>query len=139
MSQNGRTQQRLLVVDDDAGVSGLITAVAEEEGYTVVTLADGREAYRQLKSDANFNAVVLDMMIPHLRGLDIARYMRTENRLMRIPIVMITGGDELSLMADSFSAGATAFLPKPFTAEQLQNTLRLFLNRKQVRKASAAR
>jgi CheY-like chemotaxis protein len=127
--KNGQSSHRILVVDDEEDIRKLITAIAEEEGYTVVALADGREAYRRLMSDANFSAVILDLMMPHLKGPDIARYMRTEKRLMRIPVVIITGGDQLSLMADSFEAGATAFLPKPFTAEQLQNTLRLFLNK----------
>jgi CheY-like chemotaxis protein len=127
--KNGQASRRLLVVDDDAHIRQLITTIAEEEGYAVVALGDGREAYRRLMSDANFGAVILDMMMPNLKGLDIARHMRTERRLMRIPVLMITGGDELSLMADSFAAGATAFLPKPFTPEQLQSTLRLFLSK----------
>jgi CheY-like chemotaxis protein len=136
MSTNSGSVQRLLVVDDDPVIRQLITTVAEQEGQTVVALGDGREAYRLLKSDANFVGVVLDMMMPHLKGLDIARYMRTEKRLMRIPVVMITGGDELSLMADSFSAGATVFLPKPFTIEQLQNTLRLITKKSQLSKSA---
>src|SRR5882762_6330757 len=127
--KNGQTSHRILVVDDEEDIRKLITTIVEEEGYTVVALADGREAYRRLMSDANFGAVILDLMMPHLKGPDIARYMRTEKRLMRIPVLMITGGDELSLMADSFEAGATAFLPKPFTPEQLQSTLRLFLSK----------
>jgi CheY-like chemotaxis protein len=132
--------QRVLIVEDDPEVRRLITSVVEGEGYPVVALGDGREAYRQLKSDANFGVVILDMMMPHLKGIDIARYMRTEKRLMRIPVVMITGGDELSRMAESFSAGASAFLPKPFTTEQLQNTLRLFLNKEPLaRRASGYR
>lgn len=127
--QKAHASQRLLVVDDDPDVRRLITSIAEEQGYTVVALEDGREAYRKLVSDADFGAVILDMQMPHLEGPDIVRHMRTEKRLMRIPVLMITGGDELSLMAKSFEAGATAFLPKPFTAEQLQSTLQLFLSK----------
>jgi DNA-binding response OmpR family regulator len=126
----------VLIVDDDPDVRRLIASIAEEEGYAVVAVADGREAYRQLMSDANFGVVILDMMMPHLKGVDIARYMRTEKRLMRIPVIMITGGDGLELMAESFSAGAVAFLPKPFAPERLQNALRLFLNKDNLKRSA---
>ena len=89
--------------------------------------SDGREAYRILQSDGDFRAAVFDMMMPHLKGLDIIRYMRTEKRLMRIPIMMISAEQDIKLMANSFTAGASAFLPKPFTPEQLRNTLRMLL------------
>ena len=90
---------------------------------------DGREAYRILQADADFKAAIFDMMMPHLKGLDIIRFMRTEKRLMRIPAMMITSEQDLKLMTDSFSAGAALFLRKPFTAEQLQTTLRILLSR----------
>jgi len=51
------------------------------------------------------------MMIPHLKGIDIIRYMRTEKRLMRIPIMMISAEHDIKLMASSFAAGASVFLP----------------------------
>jgi len=68
--------------------------------------------------------------MPYLEGLDLIRYMRTEKRLMRIPVVLITAEESIKLMADSFAAGATAFLPKPFTTDQLQNLLRMLLAEK---------
>jgi len=49
--------------------------------------------------------------------------MRTENRLRRIPVMMITSEPDLKVMTDSFAAGATLYLPKPFTPEQLNTTL----------------
>lgn len=61
--------------------------------------------------------------MPYLEGVDIIRYMRTEKRLMQIPVMMITSERDLKVMANSFAAGATFFLPKPFTTEQLQTTL----------------
>lgn len=70
---------------------------------------------------------IFDMMMPHLQGLDIIRYMRTEKRLMRIPAMMMTSEKDLKLMVDSFNAGATLFLSKPFTTERLQMTLRMLL------------
>ena len=74
---------------------------------------------------------------PFLEGLDLIRYMRSERRLMRIPIMMITAEQDIKLMANSFSAGATAFLPKPFTPDQLQRAIRMLIgNRKWTNKAA---
>ena len=67
------------------------------------------------------------MMMPQLAGLDVIRFMSTEKRLLRIPVMMITSEQDLRLMANSFAAGVTLFLPKPFSPEQFQTTFRLLV------------
>ena len=124
----GQAAPRILVADDDPVIRHLITSIVKKEGYTVVVTNDGREAYRILQSDAGFSAAIFDMMMPHLEGIDIIRYMRTEKRLMRIPIIMISSDRNPQLMPDSFAAGATVFLSKPFTTEQLRTTLGMILS-----------
>jgi CheY-like chemotaxis protein len=116
---------RVLVVDDDPLTGQLLVAIGEREGYQVVSVDDGRKAYRMLKSDANFTAAVFNMTMPNLNGVDIVRHMKTEKRLMRIPVVIVAGDHGLKLISDSFAAGALAFLPKPFTTEKLARTIRL--------------
>lgn len=123
-----QTAQRILMADDDPVVRHLVTSILKKEGHTVVAVDDGREAFRILQRDANFGAIIIDMMMPHLEGLDIIRHMKTEKRLARIPTMMITSEQGLGLMKESFAAGATVFLPKPFTVEQMQTMLRLLLN-----------
>ncbi len=120
--------QRILVADDDPVVRHLVTAVVKKEGYTPVVVNDGREAIRLLQADANFKAAIFDMMMPHVEGIEIIRHMRTEKRLMRIPAMMITSEQDLKLMTNSFEAGATVFLPKPFKIAQLQTMLRMLLS-----------
>ena len=120
--------KRVLVADDDPIIRRLVVSAVQREGFEIVAVNDGREAYRILKSDADFRAAIFDMMMPHLEGLDVLRFMATEKRLMRIPAMMITSERNLRLMAVSFSAGATLFLHKPFTADQLQTTLRILLS-----------
>ena len=120
--------RRILVADDDPVVRHLVSTVIRQEGYTVVAVSDGREAYRLLQRDSDFTAAIFDMMMPHLEGLDIIRYMRTENRLRRIPVMMITSERSLKLMAASLAAGTTLFLPKPFSPDQLQSMLRMLLS-----------
>jgi len=121
--------KRVLIADDDPVIRLLITAAVQREGCEVVAANDGREAYRILQTDSDFKAAIFDMMMPHLDGLDIIRFMRTEKRLMRIPAMMITSEQDLKLMADTLSAGAVLFLRKPFTAEQLQVMVGMLLNK----------
>lgn len=127
MSTN-QPSQRILLADDDPVIRHLVTSTLKRDGHIVVAVDDGREAFRILQRDADFKAIIIDMMMPHIEGLEIIRYMRTEKRLSRIPAMMITSERALSLMTESFAAGVTVFLPKPFSVEQLQTMLCLLLN-----------
>ncbi len=129
-SQAIQSTNRILIADDDPVMRHLLTSIVRKEGYDTVVVDDGREAYRILQSDADFRAGIFDMKMPHLEGLDILRYMRTEKRLQRIPVMMISAERDLQLMAKSFVAGATVFLTKPFNNTQFQSTLRVLLANK---------
>ena len=129
MLTNSRPKaRRVLIADDDPIIRHMVTRFVEMEGYQAVMAHDGAAAYRQLQSDANFCGAIFDMVMPHIEGIDLMRFMRTEKRLMRIPVMMITSEKDLKLLANSFAAGVTIFLPKPFTTEQFQSTFRLLLN-----------
>ena len=128
---------RVLIADDDPVMRHLVTTMVKQQDCEVVVVNDGRAAYRILQSDSQFRAAILDMTMPFLEGLDLIRYMRSEKRLMRIPIMMITAEQDLKLMTSSFSAGATAFLPKPFTPQQLQSAVRMLVANGSVRQKAA--
>ena len=123
----GKTASRVLIADDDPVIRHWLTSILEAEGYSVVSMNDGRDAYRLLQSDANFAGAVLDMSMPYLEGSDLIRFMRTEKRLMRIPVMLITAESDIKLLASGFSAGATILLPKPFTRKRLQQMLQMML------------
>ena len=131
ISQSTQTSQRILVADDDPVIRHMVTSILKSEGHTVVAVNDGLEAFRVLQRDANFKAAIFDMMMPHLEGLDVIRQMRTEKRLMRIPVIMITSENDLKLMKESFDSGVTVFLPKPFAPLQLQTMLHAVLAKNQ--------
>jgi CheY-like chemotaxis protein len=131
------TPNRVLVADDDPVMRHLVTTIIKQREYEAVVAKDGREAYRILQTDSQFSAAIIDMTMPFLEGLDLVRYMRSERRLMRIPIMMISAEQDIKLMASSFAAGATAFLPKPFTPDQLQSAIRMLLgNGSSIRRAA---
>jgi two-component system chemotaxis response regulator CheY len=131
ISQSTQTSQRILVADDNPVIRHMVTSILKSEGHTVVAVNDGLEAFHVLQRDADFKAAIFDMMMPHLEGLDVIRQMRTEKRLMRIPVIMITSENDLKLMKESFDAGVTVFLPKPFSPAQLQTMLHAVLAKNQ--------
>lgn len=121
--------RRILVADDDPAILRLVTAIVEKEGFTVVAARDGREAYKILQGEADFVAGIFDVVMPHIQGPELVRYMKTEKRLMRIPVMMMTAEQNPKLSSDSFAAGAVVFLPKPFTTAQLQIMLRMLITK----------
>ena len=130
--EDGITTQapgRILVAEDDALIMRMVTAILEKEGYTVVAAHDGREAYRILRLDTNFVAAIFDMYMPHLKGLDLISHMQTERRLSRIPVMIMTAGQDLTLCSESFAAGAALFIQKPFTPTQMHTMLRLLASK----------
>lgn len=125
----GKLDQRILVADDDPAILRLIQTILEKDGYRVVTARDGREAYKILQRDTDFIAGILDVVMPQISGPELVRYMKTEKRLMSIPVMMMTAEQDPKLSSDSFAAGAVVFLPKPFTTAQLQTMLQMLIGK----------
>jgi CheY-like chemotaxis protein len=128
--QSGEERQ-ILIADDDPAILRLVKIIIEKEGYTVVSARDGKEAYKLLQSGEPFVAAVFDVVMPYIQGTELVRYMQSEKRLMKIPVIMMTAEQNPRLSSESFSAGAVAFLPKPFTTVQLQTMIRMFIQKGQ--------
>jgi len=120
---------KVLVADDDPAILRLITMILEKEGYEVVGARDGKEAYKALQDHTDVTAAVLDVVMPHIAGPELVRFMKTEKRFMKIPVMMMTAEQDPKLSRDSFAAGAVVFLPKPFTTAQLQTMLRMLIGK----------
>ena len=129
-TQNNQLPQ-ILVADDDPAILRLIKAVVEKEGFTVTMARDGREAYKCLQSEDTFVAAILDVVMPHIQGTELTRFMQSEERLKDIPVMIMTAEQNPRLSSDSFAAGAVVFLPKPFTNNQLQVMLRMLIGKTQ--------
>ena len=130
---------RVLIADDNPATLRLIRAVVESEGHEVVAARDGREAYRILQHDGDFNAVIFDVMMPHIEGLELIRYMKTERRLMGIPSVVVTAEQSPKVLCEGFAVGALAVVPVPFATGQVRSILRTILSRRQIVDRTAAR
>ena len=104
-TSEGRNNRRVLVADDDPAILRLVKTILEKEGYQVVTARDGREAYKILQTDPNFTAGIFDVVMPHISGPELVRFMKTEKRLMRIPVMMMTAEQDPKLSRTAFPPG----------------------------------
>jgi CheY-like chemotaxis protein len=125
----GRSLGRVLVVEDDPLIMMMVADVIEKEGYTVVTAQDGREAYKIMERDANFVAGIFDVIMPYIQGPDLVRHMRTERRLMNIPVIMISADQSIKVQFESFDAGAVLFIRKPFKRTKLKNLFHMLVTK----------
>ena len=120
---------RILIADDDPAILRLVATILEKENFSVVTARDGREAYKTLQAEPEFTAAILDVVMPHITGPELVRFMKSEPKLANIPVMMMTAEQDPKLSSDSFSAGAVVFLPKPFTTAQLQIMLQMLIGK----------
>ena len=117
---------RVLVVDDEPAVRSSLERALRLDGYEVALAADGREALERL-SGAPADAVVLDLLMPEVGGLEVCRRLRAAGD--RTPVLMLTARDQVSDRVSGLDAGADDYLVKPFALEELSARLRALLRR----------
>jgi len=116
----------LLVVEDDRSLADLVRRGLAQERHVVDVAHDGAEGLERAESGV-YDALILDLMLPGLGGLDIARRLRADAN--RVPILMLTARDALHDRLKGFDAGADDYLPKPFAFEELLARLRAITRR----------
>jgi two-component system response regulator MprA len=117
---------RILVVDDDAGVRQAVGRALAFEGYDVTQAGDGAEALR-LIGTARPDALVLDVVMPEVGGLDVCRELRATGD--DLPILVLTARHTVADRVAGLDAGADDYLVKPFALEELLARLRALLRR----------
>jgi len=123
-----RPMLRILVVDDDDAVRESLRRALQLEQYEVELAADGVEALDRIRDAATEpEAVILDVSMPRLDGLEVCRRLRRDGN--PIPILMLTARDEVSDRVAGLDAGADDYVVKPFALEELLARLRALLRR----------
>ena len=117
---------RILVVDDDRAVRESLRRSLSFNGYSVALAQDGVEALDLISNDRP-DAVVLDVMMPRLDGLEVCRQLRSTGD--DLPILVLTARDSVSERVAGLDAGADDYLPKPFALEELLARMRALLRR----------
>jgi two-component system response regulator MprA len=118
---------RVLVVDDERAVRDSLRRALELEGYDVELAADGEEALERLAQNGEPDAVVLDILMPRMDGLEVCRRLRREGH--SLPVLMLTARDEVENRVAGLDAGADDYVTKPFALEELLARLRALLRR----------
>jgi DNA-binding response OmpR family regulator len=112
---------KLLIVEDEARMAGLLHKGLTEEGHTATCATDGAEGLELAKS-YEFDVIILDIMMPKLSGYELAKRLRAER--VRTPILMLTARDAVPDIVRGLDLGADDYMTKPFSFEELVARLR---------------
>ncbi len=124
-----RVTQKILMIEDDAPLAAMVSEYLASAGYAVTTCETASLGLERLESpqSSEFDALVLDLMLPDMEGLEVCRRLRTRTD---IPILMLTArGDETDRII-GLELGADDYLPKPFNPRELLARLRAILRRR---------
>src|SRR5258706_10706053 len=112
------TPTRVLVVDDEPDITGLVAYHLAKTGYRVITAANGREALDLARSD-HPDLVVLDVMLPGLSGFDVLAELRRRAETKDVGVILLTAKKDEPDRIKGLSLGADDYLPKPFSPQEL--------------------
>jgi signal transduction histidine kinase len=134
MNNNESTGQALiLVVDDDPTMCLLMRETLERAGFAVIEASDGIEGCRRYE-EHHPDLLLVDIMMPRMDGYELCRELRNRPDAAYVPIVMVTGLDDVSSIARAYDAGATDFMPKPVNWAILNYRVRYVLRAEELRR-----
>jgi CheY-like chemotaxis protein len=111
--------RHVLVADDEPHIGRIIKMKLEQGPFRVTLVYDGREALDVLEREKDISLVLLDLMMPHLSGLDVLSAMRADERLKDIPCIILTAAGQEQQHRRALELGATDFMTKPFSPKKL--------------------
>ena len=109
----------VLVADDEPHIGRIIKMKLEQGPFRVTLAFDGREALEVLERETDVVLVLLDLMMPHLSGLDVLAAMRRDARWRSVPCIILTAAGQEQQHTSAMELGATDFLTKPFSPKKL--------------------
>ena len=118
---------KILVVDDERAVRESLRRALELEGYEIELAADGSEALYRLEGDAEPDAMILDVLMPGVDGLEVCRRLRSNGS--RLPVLMLTARTQVEDRVEGLDAGADDYVTKPFALDELLARVRALLRR----------
>lgn len=123
--ERSATPPKVLVVDDEEDSLVLTETLLSQRGFDVRTARTGAEALALL--DDTLDAVLLDVMMPEMSGLEVLSHMRRTPRLARVPVILVTARQRDRDLLEGYRTGADYYIAKPCTAEQIEYGLRMVL------------
>ncbi len=126
------TSAQMLVVDDDDMNREMLCRRLQKLGYDVTEAVNGREALDMLKA-GNYDLVLLDILMPELDGFQTLEFIKADQRLRHLPVIMLTALDDVESTVRCIEAGAEDFVPKPFNPVILRARITASLEKKRLR------
>ena len=123
------TKDKILVIDDEAGIRSSLKGILEDEGFAVTTTDTGEAGLDILKNE-NFELVLLDIWLPQMSGLDVLAQMKTAEEDPQV--VMISGHGSIATAVKATKLGAFDFLEKPLSLEKVVLTIKNALRQKKL-------
>ncbi|MDQ2766401.1 MAG: response regulator transcription factor [Gemmatimonadota bacterium] len=114
-----RQRIHVLVADDEPHIGRIIKMKLEQGPFDVTLVYDGREALEKMASDPEIALVLLDVMMPHMTGLDVLAQIRADARWRSIPCIVLTAAGQEQHHKQAMALGANEFLTKPFSPKKL--------------------
>ena len=121
------TAEKVLVVDDEEVIRDVCAQILTNEGYEVATASSGKQALRMV-SEITYDAVVTDIMMPDMSGLELLEILRSTN--LDVCMIVITGLGTFDMATQSDRLGAREFVVKPFTPDELSEAVRKALGKR---------
>lgn len=119
---------KVLIVDDNPDSIMVLRTILESKGFTVLSAGNGREALQVMEGQIP-DAVLLDVMMPELSGIDVLKRMRSAAATARIPVILVTAKGQDEDLLDGYQHGADYYITKPCTAKQLLYGLSMVLGK----------
>jgi DNA-binding response OmpR family regulator len=119
----------ILAADDDEDILQLVVFRLERSGYTVLQAHDGEQAFR-LALEHKPDLAVLDVMMPKMDGFEVTRRLRTEQATREMPIILLTARAQDTDVEAGFEAGASDYIRKPFSPQELKARVQAMLARR---------
>lgn len=121
---------KIVIADDDADIRELVAFKLRHAGHEVVAVGDGTAAVEACDSERP-DLVILDVMMPGMNGLDVARHIRADEALAGLAIILLTARAQESDIEQGFDAGADDYIVKPFSPRELASRVAAVLARAQ--------
>src|SRR5262245_4846727 len=119
---------RILIIEDERGLTEVLSYNLQREGYEVLVAHDGQEGLRKAQMQLP-DLVILDLMLPGMDGLEVCRELRGGERTRNVPILMLTAKAEETDQVVGFTMGADDYVPKPFSVKVLLQRVKALLRR----------
>ena len=121
-------KEKILIVEDEEDILELVTFNLSKEGYQIIGALSGEDAVQKIKSEI-VDLVILDLMLPGIDGLEVAKRLQSDPKTKQVPIVMLTAKGEEADIVTGLELGADDYITKPFSPKVLIARVRAVLRR----------